>query len=76
MDLATRKYNFIRALTTVDETILSKLEKVLNANQQENDWYLNLSNEEKKELEVGVQQANDDEVVSHEEVMKKFSKWH
>jgi hypothetical protein len=34
MDLSARKYNFIKELTTVDETLLEKLEKVLRANKK------------------------------------------
>lgn len=74
MDLATRKYNFIQELTSVDESLLEKLELFLKANQK--DWYEELSPEEKNEIESGLQEANNGELISHEKIMDKFKKWH
>jgi len=74
MDLATRKYNLIRELTTIDESLLEKLEQFLKANKK--DWFSELSTEEQNEIEIGMKQAKNDEIVSHETVMNKFSKWH
>ncbi len=73
MDLATRKYNFITALITVDENLLSKLEIFLKANKK--DWFEELSIESQSEIEIGIKQANNNEFVSHEAVMRKFEKW-
>lgn len=74
MDLATRKYNLIRELTTIDESLLEKLEQFLKANIK--DWSSDLSVQEQDEIEVGLKQANNGEFVPHEEAMKVFSKWH
>lgn len=74
MDLATRKYNFIQELTTIDESVLEKLEKILKANKK--DWFSELTNEEQQEIAVGIKQADNNEFVSHETVMDKFTKWH
>ena len=76
MDLATRKYNFIKELTSVDEVLLEKLEKVLFSDKNNKVWFLNLSNAEQTEIKTGLQEAERKEFVSHEEVMKKFEKWH
>ncbi|WP_396169591.1 hypothetical protein [Flavobacterium sp.] len=76
MDLATRKNNFIQELTMVDETIMLHLEKVLKEIKKEHDWYGKLDSDEKKEIEIGIQQANENDFVSNDEVMSKFSKWH
>jgi predicted transcriptional regulator len=76
MDLSARKYNFIQELTTVDEILLEKLEKVLRANKKSQDWFLKLSTEEQTEIEVGLKEADNNEFVTHETVMKKFAKWH
>ena len=76
MDLATRKNNFIQELTMVDETIMLHLEKVLKEIKKEQDWYGKLDSDEKKEIEIGIQQANENDFVSNDEVMSKFSKWH
>ncbi|PIF53597.1 hypothetical protein [Flavobacterium sp. 2] len=75
MNLEARKYQFIQELVKVqDESVLEKLELVLKANQ--NDWFDDLSESEKNEIQIGLDQAEKGEVLSHEDVMKRFSKWH
>lgn len=75
MDLEARKYQFIQKLVKVeDERILEKLELVLKANQD--DWFDELTESEKKEIQIGLDQAEKGEFTSHEDVMKRFSKWH
>jgi hypothetical protein len=74
MNLATRKYNFIQELTTIDENLLEKLEIVLKTNKK--DWFDDLNVEERNEIEIGLQQANNDEFLDHQNIMKKFDKWH
>ncbi len=76
MDIATRKYNFIKKLTLIDESLLEKLELVLKSNSTKNDWADDLSLEEIAEIKEGIEQANNDLFVSNEDVMKKFDKWH
>ena len=73
MNLEARKYNFIQELTKVDESVLEKLELVLQANRK--DWYDELSDVEKDEIQIGITQADNNEFLSHEEVMNVFSKW-
>lgn len=74
MNLATRKYNFIQELSNVDESLLEKLELLVKASKK--DWYSELSAEEKEEIEIGISQADNNELVSHSIVMDKFKKWH
>lgn len=74
MNLATRKYNFIQELTTIDEALLEKLEIILKTSKK--DWFDDLNSEEKLEIEIGLKQADNDEFISHETVMNKFAKWH
>lgn len=75
MNLEARKYQFIQKLVKVeDESVLEKLELVLKAN--ENDWFDELSKSEKNEIQIGLDQAEKGEFTSHEDVMKRFSKWH
>jgi predicted transcriptional regulator len=40
------------------------------------DWIEKLSEEEKEEIEIGINQADNNDFVDHNVVMKKFSKWH
>lgn len=75
MNLEARKYQFIQELVKVeDERVLEKLELILKANQ--NDWFDDLSESEKNEIQIGLDQAEKGEFTSHEDVMKRFSKWH
>lgn len=74
MNLATRKYNFIQELSTIDESLLEKLEIILKTSKK--DWFADLNAEEKKEIEIGLKQAENDEFISHETVMNRFAKWH
>ncbi len=76
MDLATRKYNFIKTITTIDEILLAKLEMVLLSDTNDGDWFASLSNDEKIELEIGLKEAQNNDFVSHDEVIQKFQKWH
>ncbi len=74
MNLAARKYNFIQELTSVDEQLLEKLEIILKTSKK--DWFAELNSEEKKEIEIGLKQAENNEFLNHEIVMNKFAKWH
>jgi len=74
MNLATRKHNFIQELTTIDESLLEKLESLLKANKK--DWSCELSSEERQEIEIGLKQADNNELICHQKVMNKFEKWH
>ncbi|HJR99467.1 MAG TPA: hypothetical protein VJ780_00925 [Flavobacterium sp.] len=74
MNLATRKYNFIQEITTMDEVLLAKLEMVLKASKK--DWFDDLSAEEKAEIEKGLKEANNEQLLSHKEAMSQFDKWH
>ena len=74
MDLATRKHNFIQEIIHIDEKLFEKLEKLLKSNKK--DWHDELSSDELKEIENGLNNAKNEEFISNEEVMNKFSKWH
>lgn len=74
MNLATRKYNFIQEITNMDEVLLAKLEMVLKASKK--DWFDDLSAEEKAEIEKGLKEANNEQLLSHKEAMSQFDKWH
>ena len=76
MDIATRKYNFIKKLTLIDEFLLEKLELVLkeNTTNNDNDWSGRLTELEKTEINQGIREANSDKFVDNETVMNKFEK--
>ncbi len=73
MNLATRKYNFIQELSAIDESLFGKLEIILKTSKK--DWFTDLNSEEKLEIEIGLKQAENDEFISHETAMNRFSKW-
>lgn len=75
MDLAARKYNFIQKLAKVDENMMLQLELLLKKGKKQ-DWFEGLTIDEKNEIEIGVSQANENKLISNEEVISKFSKWH
>ena len=76
MDIAIRKYNLIKKLTLIDESMLEKLELILRENTVNDDWANQLSELEKSEISQGIQEANNDMFVDNDIVMNKFDKWH
>jgi hypothetical protein len=40
------------------------------------DWADEMLISEKEEIEIGLKQANDNQFINHDVVMKKFEKWH
>ncbi len=71
MDLQTEKLQLIEWLAglndpqTLDEFITLKKEK-------ESDWWVEISVEEKKEINEGLKQADRGELIPHAQVMKKY----
>lgn len=74
MNLVTRKYHFIQELYNVDEDLMEKLELLVKSSKK--DWYNELSEKEKEEIEIGISQADNNDLVSHATIMDKFAKWH
>ena len=60
-------------LNTAKDSFIEKVKVLL---LKENvDWWNDLNDEEKAEIEEGLKQIENGEVVSHESVMKQFEKW-
>ena len=75
MNIETTKLELIQQLQkTKDKAVLLKIRKVFE--EESGDWYEELSVEEKEEIEIGIQQADERKLVSHESVMAKLKKWH
>lgn len=73
MNIETRKVNIISWITRLnDEEILSKIES-LQINEP--DWWNLISNEEKSEIEQGLEEIEKGQTKSHDEVMSKYKKW-
>ncbi len=60
-------------LNTRKESILKKIKQIFQ--EESSDWWTEMSAEEQAEIEEGIQQAENGEVVSHESLMKRFDAW-
>jgi len=60
-------------LNTDSETLLKKIRAVFD--KEESDFWDELSDYQKQEVEKAIKQADKGEMVSHKEAMKKYRKW-
>ncbi|NJX15401.1 hypothetical protein [Tamlana crocina] len=60
-------------LQTQKESLLKKLKAVFEEEQV--DWWNDLSEHEQKEVETGLKQAEKGNYAKNETVMKRFEKW-
>jgi hypothetical protein len=61
-------------LQTQNEHVLAKLKEVFDEEQV--DWRCNMSKEEQMEIKTGLNQADKDNYIANEIVMRRFDKWH
>ncbi len=61
-------------LQTQKESLLAKLKKVFE--EEQTDWWYDLSEQEQKDIEIGIAQADRGEYIEDQEAMKRFKKWH
>jgi hypothetical protein len=73
MDIQVEKLKLIRWLTNItDENVIAELVALRHKKQ---DWWDEISAEEKAEIEEGLGQADRGETTPHEEIRKKYEKW-
>ncbi|WP_405564898.1 hypothetical protein [Polaribacter sp. Asnod6-C07] len=60
----------------VSETITEKLSYPNNASEETQDWWTELSKEEKEDIKIGIDQANKGNLIENDKVMNRFKKWH
>jgi predicted transcriptional regulator len=73
MSIETRKLKVIHWLSELkDETILAKIEQLKPSKK---DWWEEITDQEKDEIQEGLSQADKDEVKTTEEVLAKYRKW-
>jgi hypothetical protein len=60
-------------VATTKPELIKKVKGVLL--EEEIDWWDELTDEQKAELEESIAQANRGEFIAHEEVMNKYKKW-
>jgi hypothetical protein len=73
MDMQAEKLGLIQWLAQLtDESMIAKI-KALRSEQE--DWWDQITAQEKAEIEEGLLQADKMEVKSHSEIRKKYEKW-
>ena len=64
-------------VNTADERLLRVIKAVVESYKGDSlDWWDEMSEDEKKEIEIGLLQSDKGEVVPHNDVMKAFNRWH
>ena len=75
MDIEATKLELIhRLLQTQQETLLAKLKKVFD--EERGDWWKEMGEEERQEIQTGLEQADKGYANPHKKVMQRFDKWH
>ena len=73
-DIPNKKIELIPWLSTL--TDISVIEKIIELREQENsDWWDEISEAEKKSIEKGVQDVKFGRVKSHSDIRKNHEKW-
>lgn len=71
MDVQSLKIDLIRWLTELkDVKILEQLKNIKES--QNNDWWDEISEEERRAIEEGIDQADHGKLIPHDEVMKRI----
>lgn len=74
IDLQNKKIELIQWLSTLnDESIIEKIMKLRET--EKTDWWKELSGEERKSIEKGIQDADSGKLKSHSEAKKLYEKW-
>lgn len=73
MDMKAEKLGLIQWLAQLtDERMIVK---ILALRKEQEDWWDQITAEEKAEIEEGLLQADRGEVKSHSEIRKKYERW-
>lgn len=75
MNIETTKLELMKLLlNTQKESVLEKIKDIFQRESSQ-DWWEELNEEEHKEIEFGLREAENGEVKSHQDVMKSFDEW-
>ncbi|HET6560132.1 MAG TPA: hypothetical protein VFG54_22580 [Prolixibacteraceae bacterium] len=73
MNLEIRKLNIIGWISRLeDESIIDRIEQLRS---DEVDWWATIDENEKADIERGIQQADNGDVKTTDEVVSKWRKW-
>lgn len=74
LNIQNKKIELIQWLSTLtDESIIEKVMKLRE--NEKTDWWKEISKEEKKSIEKGIQDADSGKLKSHSEAKKLYEKW-
>ena len=74
IELRSDLHNIIDKIT--DRKVLQAVKTLLsNKAIVKSDWWDNITEEERKEIELGLAEAERGEVIPHKDVMEKHKKW-
>jgi predicted transcriptional regulator len=74
LELRSDLHNIIDKIT--DKNVLQALKTLLSGKVVEKaDWWETITEEERKDIELGLLEADKGEVIAHEDVMQKYQKW-
>ncbi|HNQ68187.1 MAG TPA: hypothetical protein PKN32_07405 [Bacteroidales bacterium] len=72
MDILAKKYQLIEWITNIsDSNLLDKLMKIAETT----DWWNEISETERKSIEKGLKDIEENRVFDHSEVRKKYEKY-
>ncbi|HEY2583123.1 MAG TPA: hypothetical protein VGI43_15030 [Mucilaginibacter sp.] len=79
MDIQAEKLSLIKWLTDVEEPNVIEqfiaLKNNMPIDMGKSDWWNEIGEDEKAEIEEGLAQADRNELISHKEVMTKYQKY-
>ncbi len=75
MNIETTKLELMKLLlNTQKESVLEKIKDIFQKESSQ-DWWEEMNEEEQQDIEVGLKEAQNDRVKSHQDVMKLFDEW-
>ncbi len=75
MNIETTKLELMKLLlNTQKESVLEKIKDIFQKESSQ-DWWEEMNEEEQQDIEVGLKEAQNDLVKSHQDVMKLFDEW-
>ena len=74
INLQNKKIELIQWLSTLDDqSLIDKLMKLRK--KEKTDWWNEISTDEQKSIEKGIQDADNGKLTSHSNVKKHYEKW-
>ena len=74
INLQNKKIELIQWLSTLDDqSLIDKLMKLRK--KEKTDWWNEISTDEQKSIEKGIQDADNGRLTSHSNVKKNYEKW-